>query len=241
MGHLEYRVSRQERTTEWIAVKPVKQESKSLTHFFTTIYCYEIDSILMSQLLSKHILHVNNNQHFGRDERRETASTSCRGLWVLFDVQMAFHDCKYNIFTFSFFHLFLIFEIKCQIIFCRYINTWGGALCGKLSDACKGGTSSSGEQSKDVCKATQHLLHHQTVFLHPHAHSQEKPVGGQPEYQGLYSSLFGIVIIHHVGSFIVNWQKTFSFVWEWIQPDFTKHHFIQKVWFPFYSYNSHCF
>ena len=175
MGHLEYRVSRQERTTEWIAVKPVKQESKSLTHFSTTIYCYEIDSILTSQLLSKHILHVNNNQHFGRDERRETASTSCRGLWVLFDVQMAFHDCKYNIFTFSFFHLFLIFEIKCQRIFCRYINTWGGALCGKLSDACKGGTSSSGEQSKDVCKTTQHLLHPQTVFLHPHAHSQEKP------------------------------------------------------------------
>ena len=67
-------------------------------------------------------------------------------------------------------------------------------MCGKLSDALEGDTSSAGEQCKDVCKATQHLPRPQTFFLlplthltlHGHSHySQEKPVGGQPEYQGL--------------------------------------------------------
>ena len=84
-------------------------------------------------------------------------------------------------------------------------------MCGKLSDACEGDTSSAGEQCKDVCKATQHLPRPQTFFLLPLTHltlrayshySQEMAVGGQPENQGLNSSLFGVVIIHGVGSFI---------------------------------------
>ena len=64
-------------------------------------------------------------------------------------------------------------------------------MCGKLSDAFEGDTSSAGEQCKDVCKATQNLPRPQTFFLLPltylrlRGHSQEKPVGGQPEYQGL--------------------------------------------------------
>lgn len=45
-GHLGYGVNKEEKTSEWIAVKLVKQESKSLTHFSTTISCYIIDSIL---------------------------------------------------------------------------------------------------------------------------------------------------------------------------------------------------
>ena len=38
-------------------------------------------------------------------------------------------------------------------------------------------------------------------FIHSH-YSQEKPIAGQPEYQGLYSSLFGVVIIRSVEIFI---------------------------------------
>ena len=45
------------------------------------------------------------------------------GLWVLFDVQIAFHHRKSNIFKFFFFHLLLIFEIKCQTIHCWYVKT----------------------------------------------------------------------------------------------------------------------
>ena len=38
--------------------------------------------------------------------------TSSRGLWVLFNVQMAFHNRKSNIYKFSFSHLLLNFEIN---------------------------------------------------------------------------------------------------------------------------------
>ena len=38
--------------------------------------------------------------------------TSYRGLWFLFNVQMAFHNRKSNIYKFSFFHLLLNFEIN---------------------------------------------------------------------------------------------------------------------------------
>ena len=37
-------------------------------------------------------------------------------------------------------------------------------------------------------------LTHLKFPIHSH-YSQEKPIAGQPEYQGLYSSLFGVVII----------------------------------------------
>ena len=77
----------------------------------------------MSQLLSKCNQTVNNNQHFGRDGRRETAHhillRPLGSLWC----DMAFHDCKSNICKFPFFHLFLIFQIKHWTILCRYINT----------------------------------------------------------------------------------------------------------------------
>ena len=49
MEHLGYGASRQEKTREWMAVKLVKRESKSLAHlahFSTTKSCYIIDSIL---------------------------------------------------------------------------------------------------------------------------------------------------------------------------------------------------
>ena len=36
-----------------------------------------------------------------------------------------------------------------------------------------------------------------TLFAHSH-YSQEKPVAVQPNYQGLYSSPFRVVIIHRV-------------------------------------------
>ena len=53
---------------------------------------------------------------------------------------------------------------------------------------------------------------HPPYTLHPFPLLSGKPVGGagtthQPPYQGLYSTLFGVVMIHHVGSFVddVNW------------------------------------
>ena len=67
MGHLGYVVSRQEKTSEWIALKLVKG-----------------------------------------------------GLWVLFDVQIIPLFSK--ICKFSFFHLLLVFGIKCQTILCWYIK-----------------------------------------------------------------------------------------------------------------------
>ena len=44
-------------------------------------------------------------------------------------------------------------------------------------------------------------LTHLKFSIHSH-YSQEKPIAGQPEYQGLYSSLFGVVIIRSVDIFI---------------------------------------
>ena len=44
-------------------------------------------------------------------------------------------------------------------------------------------------------------LTHLKFLAHSH-YSQEKPIAGQPEYQGLYSSLFGVVIIRSVEIFI---------------------------------------
>ena len=44
-------------------------------------------------------------------------------------------------------------------------------------------------------------LTHLKFSIHSH-YSQEKPIAGQPEYQGLYSSLFGVVIIRSVEIFI---------------------------------------
>ena len=44
-------------------------------------------------------------------------------------------------------------------------------------------------------------LTHLKFSVHSH-YSQEKPIAGQPEYQGLYSSLFGVVIIRSVEIFI---------------------------------------
>ena len=43
--------------------------------------------------------------------------TSSRGLWVLFNVQMAFHNRKSNIYKFSFSHLLLNFEINVKQYF----------------------------------------------------------------------------------------------------------------------------
>ena len=86
-----------------------------------------------------------------------------------------------------------------------------GALCGKLRNTCEGDTSLAGEQCKDVFKATQNVPRPRLFYLLPlthlkfsiHSHySQEKPIAGQPEYQGLYSSLFGVVIIRSVEIFI---------------------------------------
>ena len=82
-------------------------------HFSTTISCFIIDSILyvttfvQGQSTCKQITSILVEM---KGERLPI--TSRRGLWVLFDVHMAFHNCKSNICKFSFLCLFLIFEIK---------------------------------------------------------------------------------------------------------------------------------
>ena len=82
-------------------------------HFSTTISFFIIDSILyvttfvQGQSTCKQITSILVEM---KGERLPI--TSRRGLWVLFDVHMAFHNCKSNICKFSFLCLFLIFEIK---------------------------------------------------------------------------------------------------------------------------------
>ena len=62
MGHLGYGDSRQEKTIEWIAVKLVKQQSKSPSHFSTTLSCYIIESILYNKTFFQ--LQSKCKQHF---------------------------------------------------------------------------------------------------------------------------------------------------------------------------------
>ena len=73
-------------------LRPVQRDSKSLTHFATTISCYVNDMedngcpvleaaeapFFMSQLLSK--LDLYDNEHFGREMRRDGKEENVRNL-----------------------------------------------------------------------------------------------------------------------------------------------------------------
>ena len=75
-------------------LKPVRRDSKSFTHFTTTVSCYVNDTedngcsvlesseapFLMSQLLSK--LDPNDNSHFGREMKREGKEETVSNLIV---------------------------------------------------------------------------------------------------------------------------------------------------------------
>ena len=86
----EWRKLKDELPSDIKNVKPVKQDSKSLTHFATTISCYVNDiedngcpvleasevPFFMSQLLFK--LDPNDDSHFGREMKNEGKEENCR-------------------------------------------------------------------------------------------------------------------------------------------------------------------
>ena len=106
VGHLGCGVSRQEKTSEWIAVKLVKWEFKSLRRFSTKISLLDNGFHSLCHNFSQNAIHVSMTTSILVDMRGETLPIIfSRGLWFLFDVHMAFNNCKSNICKFSFSHL----------------------------------------------------------------------------------------------------------------------------------------
>ena len=109
MRHLAYGVSRQEKTSEWIAVKLVKWESKSLTHFSTTKYCNTIHSIFCHDFCPNLIYIWMTTNILVEMKRERLPITSCRPF--RFSLMCTWLSTIANP-TFAIFHLFLIFKIK---------------------------------------------------------------------------------------------------------------------------------
>ena len=81
-------------------------------HFSTTIPCFIIDCILyVTPFVQGQSTCKQTTSILVEMKGERLPITSSKGLWVLFDFQIAFHNRKSNIGKFSFFHV-LIFENK---------------------------------------------------------------------------------------------------------------------------------